>query len=128
MANISDKNIRGIIFSKYKGKCAYCGCSLNLSNFTVDHIEPKFRNYTDKELERYNRKRGKCKIENYNPCCKSCNSSKSTFTIEKWREEINKKYDRLLRDSSSFRLLNRFNLIKKQNEVIFYFEKHQANG
>lgn len=128
MAKISNKKVRELIFNKYNGHCAYCGCKLTNKNYTIDHIEPKFRQYSNSELKAFNRERGKCEVENYNPCCASCNSSKSTFTIEKWREEIGKKYDRLIRDSSGFRLLIRFNLIKKHNDVIFYFEKHKPNG
>lgn len=128
MAKIYNKDLRKKIFNKYNGHCAYCGCQLSINkNFTIDHIEPVFRKYSTSELDRYNIKRGTDSIDNYNPCCKSCNSSKSTFTLEKWREEIGKKYSRLLRYSSGFRLLVRFNLVKKHNDVIFYFEKHKPN-
>lgn len=116
MTKISDKKVRLLIYSKYKGHCAYCGCKLKPSIFTIDHIKPKRRG--DKTNN------GADSIDNYNPCCLSCNSSKATFSIEAWRKEIELKYDRLIRDSSQFRILNRFGLIKRQNEVIFYFEKH----
>jgi len=50
-------------------------------------------------------------------------SSKSVFSIEQWREEIEKKYDRLIRDSSTFRILIRFGIVKRsRKKVKFYFE------
>jgi uncharacterized protein (TIGR02646 family) len=115
-ANIT-QNTRQKVFKKYKGKCAYCGIKLDKNNFTVDHIEPKRRGEPVYM-------RGTDKIHNLNPCCGSCNSSKACFSIEKWRHEISLKYDRLLRDSSTFRILDRFKLISRRKEVIFHFEKH----
>jgi 5-methylcytosine-specific restriction endonuclease McrA len=123
MARIDNKKIREKIFNKYNGHCAYCGCELSIDKFTIDHIEPKFRGYTNDQLQKYNRNKGKCSVENFNPCCQSCNSSKSTFTLEKWRDEINKKFERCKRDNSNFRLLLRFGMIKYDPNFKFYFEK-----
>jgi len=51
--------------------------------------------------------------------------SKSTFSIEQWREQIELKVDRMRRDSSQFRQLERFGLVEvKTVGVKFYFEKH----
>lgn len=127
MKKTDNKNIRKVIFEKYNGHCAYCGIKLNKLNFTIDHIEPKFRKCLDKELLIYKRERGKDSIDNYNPSCKSCNSSKSTFTIEKWKQEILLKYNRSLNESSNLRLLERFGMIKYNPDLIFYFEKHPLN-
>jgi len=124
---INNKLIRQRILEKYNSKCAYCGCNLTIDTLSIDHIEPKFRHYSDKELLSLNRIRGICSPQNFNPSCKSCNSSKGTFTIEKWRIEIELKHKRLLRDSSSYRLLFRYGLITINNSVKFYFERIQ-NG
>lgn len=121
MKKTNDINIRKIVRNKYNNHCAYCGCILTDKNFTIDHIEPKRRN------DYLGRKGGPDSIENFNPCCLSCNSSKHTLSIEKWRKELENKFDRLLRDSATFRILYRFSLISKKNEVIFYFEKHEPN-
>jgi len=115
-----NKKIRELIRKKYNNHCAYCGCILTDNNYTIDHISPRRR-------DRLAALRGSDDVVNFNPCCKSCNSSKSVYSIEKWREEIELKYSRLIRDSSQFRLLVRFGLVKKHNEVIFYFEKHKPN-
>lgn len=119
-----NKDIRLIVYEKYDGHCAYCGCILDLNKFTIDHIEPKFRNYSDRELERYGRERGEDDVDNFNPSCKSCNSSKSTFTVEKWRKEINLKFERCKKYNYAFRLLFRFGMIKYNHDCVFYFEKH----
>lgn len=108
--------IRTAVFLKYNGKCAYCG--KNVSDcLTIDHIIPLKRKNPN-----YNR-RFLYGIENMNPCCPSCNSSKGTMTIEEWRNDINKKYVKLLESESSFNLLVRLGIIAKPKRWIFFFEK-----
>lgn len=121
---IDHPETRRAIYLKYDGKCAYCGTELTSSNFTIDHIEPLRRGYSNTELDRYKIHRGKNCAENYNPCCFSCNSSKSTYTLERWRDEISKKFDRLKRDVPGYNLLYRFGLITEHKDgVTFYFER-----
>lgn len=120
-----NKEDRIKVYNKYNGRCAYCGISLSYDSFHVDHIDPVFRRSSKNELEKMGRKKGLNKIENYNPSCISCNSSKSTFTIEGWRKQIEYKIEIIKRDSSTFRILHRFGLveIKEKSKVIFHFEK-----
>jgi endonuclease I len=126
MAKLDNKKLRVVIYNKYGGRCAYCGCDLNRASFAIDHITPIHRGMTNKDMEWYKLNRGTNDVNNLNPCCKSCNSSKSSFTLEKWRDEISKKYDRLMKYDPTFRLLNRFNLCKRVDKVIeFYFEKYE---
>lgn len=127
MKYINRPKIREFVFLKYDGHCAYCGKKLNQSRFAIDHIEPKFRTHSDAQLLQLNRVRGAENLDNFNPSCMSCNSSKSTYTIEKWRSEINKKHERLLKSEPSYNLLFRLGMIKKVHSCIFYFEKHKAN-
>ena len=123
MRKLENKKLRALVFNKYGGKCAYCGSDLNES-FAIDHIVPISRGYSNKELLRLGKERGTDTIDNYNPCCYSCNSSKSNLDLEVWRSELSKKYDRLLKHSSTFSLLNRFKLcIRANSEIKFYFEK-----
>ena len=123
------KEIRLKVFNKFNQHCAYCGCVLQYNKMQVDHIEPVFRKSTQEELSRYGRIKGANKIENYNPSCGSCNSSKSTFTVEEWRKQILKKLTVLNRDSSTYRILKRFNLVEEKEELVeFYFEKEVNNG
>lgn len=111
---------RKAVFKKYGGKCAYCGCELNENNYNVDHINPLFRGRKQSQLKV---QKGSSKIENLNPSCYSCNCSKSSYTIEQWREQLELKTKRLIRDSSQFRIALRFGLIKEvKNNVVFYYE------
>jgi 5-methylcytosine-specific restriction endonuclease McrA len=113
---------RKLVFKKYGGRCAYCGCKLDDTNFNVDHINPLYRGTPQNYLKV---EKGSSKIENLNPSCYSCNSSKSTYSIEQWRNELELKTKRLVKDSSQFRIALRFGLIKETNtNVIFYFEKY----
>jgi 5-methylcytosine-specific restriction endonuclease McrA len=116
------KEHRNIVFYKYNGKCAYCGTDLDTFNkFHVDHIKPIRRDLKGSDRDKYDL--GKSCLENYNPSCLSCNSSKSTLDLEKWRTQISKKYKSLLKSNSSFRLLDRFGIIEdKEKKVKFYFE------
>ena len=115
MSKIDNKKVRKEIYNKYDGRCAYCGCVLK-GVFTIDHIEPKRRG--SKGIY------GLDKIENYNPCCYSCNSSKSVYTIEKWRNKLIEDVNRLRRDSSKYRILERFGILAQvEFELKFYFEK-----
>jgi len=117
MAKRFSKKKRIEVFSKLDGFCAYCGCEIYYETFHIDHISPKNRHLDPS-------KRGSDSIDNLFPSCKSCNSSKSNFSIEAWRNELELKFDRLIRDSSQFRILHRFGVIKKCGNVIFHFEKH----
>lgn len=117
----SNKVVREMVFNKYDGRCAYCGTYLD-EKFTIDHIIPKRRN-----MDYSNLPSGKDEIDNYNPCCYSCNSSKNSFSLEKWREEIEQKYERLLNYDGTFRLLVRFEIVKRvKHSVKFYFENQDG--
>jgi 5-methylcytosine-specific restriction endonuclease McrA len=115
---------REVVYNKFKGKCAYCGNPLLYKNMDVDHIVPKHRGSTHSEIRAYGLEKGTNDIENLNPSCKSCNSSKSTFTVSNWKKQLELKHDRLLRDNASYRILNRFGAIKYNNNITFHFEIH----
>ena len=118
------KNKRQITYEKFNGKCAYCGCDILFKDMHLDHITPKYRGTTNQELEKYGISKGSEHLDNLNPSCASCNSSKSTFTVENWRKELELKHTRLLRDNSSYRILHRFGMIKVKSGITFYFETH----
>ena len=117
------KKNRELIFSKYGGKCAYCGCDLQ-KGWHVDHIEAIYRNWNEDQLTFYGIKKGEESIENYNPSCARCNVRKTTWTIEQFREQITLQVDRMKRDSSSFRLALDYESIKETKaDIKVYFEK-----
>jgi 5-methylcytosine-specific restriction endonuclease McrA len=122
---ICRKDVRDTIFKKYGGRCAYCGCVIDREKFTIDHIDPIFRGSTNDEVSKYQRNMGDNSIRNFNPCCSSCNSSKSTLRLEDWRKQIESKLMRINRDCSNYRILKRFGLIiETHNPVVFYFERY----
>jgi hypothetical protein len=120
---------RRIVYKKYNQKCAYCGIHLLYKQMQVDHITPKYRGSTQEEISSYGLFKGTNDIDNLNPSCGSCNSSKSTFTIEKWRKELVLKEMRLMRDNSTYRILKRFEVVKVvKNQILFHFEIKNNNG
>ena len=119
-----NKKTRDLVKSKYNNKCAYCGIELQ-KGWHIDHIEPKFRSWSDETLSSYNRQRGLDDIKNYNPACPRCNRWKGTWSIEEFRHEIFMQTERLKRDSASYRLLLDFKRIDEEyRPVEFYFETY----
>lgn len=114
----NNPKIRDSIFQKFNGHCAYCGCKISRNKFHIDHIKPLKRHANPGEIK------GPNTLENYNPSCISCNSSKNSYSLEIWRKELSLKIMRLNRDSSQYCLMKRFGLIYESDKpVIFYFEK-----
>jgi 5-methylcytosine-specific restriction endonuclease McrA len=122
------KEIRRIVFDKYGGKCAYCGCDL-VKGWHVDHIEPIVRDSKwNKEKGRFNQI-GTCSqpenenLENYNPSCASCNVQKNSFTIEQFRKNISQFVNSLNSYSTQYKFAKRYGLvIETKMDVMFYFE------
>lgn len=118
-----DRKIREIVYSKYQGHCAYCGCKIDYKDMQVDHIVPIFRNVDGEKP--YGRKRGTDGIENYNPSCRPCNKRKGVLSVDEFRTELEQCHERMLRDNPNYRQLIRYGQIKLINDgrVRFYFEK-----
>lgn len=113
---------REIVFNKYGGKCAYCGCELQ-KGWHIDHIEAHWHKMTLEKCESVGIKKGSDEIFNMNPSCPRCNRWKGTFTIKQFRIEISKQCERLQRDSSAYRMAKDYNLfLETSNKVVFYFE------
>ncbi|MFY0655052.1 MAG: HNH endonuclease [Cyclobacteriaceae bacterium] len=123
MAKYITKENRIKVYDKYSGRCSYCGCEIFMTSFHVDHIDPRRRG----DISNPNITNGKNHIDNYNPSCASCNCSKSTFSIEDWRIQIQKKIININRDSSNYRILKRYGLIEENIKPIkFYFENYKS--
>jgi hypothetical protein len=72
---------------------------------------------------------GSDEYENLYPSCQSCNISKSSMDLEKWRTQLSLKVERLERDESNFRIALRYGVIQKTDvDIIFYFEKIKDNA
>ena len=114
------KSKRKLVYDKYNGRCAYCGCELKLSEMQVDHIVPKFRN---NEMWHQN-EIGSDEISNLNPSCRMCNYYKGMGSIENFRENLKDTLMRNVRRPFDFRLAERYGMIEVTEwDGKFYFEK-----
>lgn len=110
-----NKKTRKLVYDKYNGHCAYCGCELELKDMQVDHIKPLCRGYVGNV--------GTDEFENYNPSCRACNFRKGMLSIEQFRNEIAHGLDVLKRDFT-YRFMMKYGLIEEHpKKVIFFFEK-----
>lgn len=125
--SVGKPKVRVFVFDKFGGRCAYCGLALNRARFCIDHIKPIYRGYSSKEKEQLEQKGrlGNNDVSNLILVALSVIPQKTHFTVEQWREEIRLKVDRINRDSSRYRILKMFSLVKETNKpVVFYFETH----
>ena len=82
----------------YDYRCAYCGCTLDDYNGTIDHVKPKAKGGSN---YRYN----------LMPACPKCNSSKRDLSVDEFREDILNRINSV------------FNGFKRTQKIVFYFEK-----
>ena len=59
------------------GTCHYCGRSAQLRELTMDHVVPIVRG-------------GRSTRSNVVPCCKECNTNKSTLVPVEWQEYLDR--------------------------------------
>ena len=117
---------RRYVYHKYDGHCAYCGETLLFTKMTVDHFIPIRRKNNYIMLDRDNIPYGTNDPDNLMPCCGSCNSSKSVYSIDTWRDSIQRKINQLNNYSSTYRIAKRFGLLKEIDmQVKFYYENYE---
>ena len=113
-----NKKDRELIFNKYGGKCAYCGCNLQ-KGWHIDHIEPIVRNWLNGTFEKPENEN----LENYNPSCPSCNIQKNSYTLEQFRQNIKQFVSYLNKYSTQYKFAKKYGLVSENEiEVKFYFE------
>ncbi len=122
------KTDRELIFNKYDGKCAYCGCELT-KGWHADHIEPIVRDFIyNKNKQRFEtngiyRNPENDNLQNYNPSCPSCNIQKNSYTLEQFRENIKQFVNSLNQYSTQYKFAKKYGLISETDiEVKFHFE------
>jgi 5-methylcytosine-specific restriction endonuclease McrA len=122
------KTDRELIFNKYDGKCAYCGCELT-KGWHADHIEPIIRDFiynkNKKQFETNGifRKPENENLQNYNPSCPSCNIQKNSYTLEQFRENIKQFVKSLNQYSTQYKFAKKYGLVAENDiEVKFHFE------
>lgn len=103
------------VYCKFGGRCAYCGCELTIRNMQADHVVPLHLGGADD-------------ISNLYPACRACNHYKSTFTIEKFREMIQRAPAVLMKGNATYKNIARFGLIQhpENPKVQFYFERSKT--
>lgn len=125
-----NKKDRQIVFDKYAGRCAYCGCELT-KGWHVDEIEPVRRNKVwngvksrweiNKENPYSHPER--MTIDNQNPACASCNINKHSMSLEEFRAAIKGFMKHLNEINTQYKIAKRYGLvIEDDKSVIFYFE------
>lgn len=111
------KKTRQIVFDKYVGKCAYCGCELTLKTMQVDHIQSK------RHHEYFDIKEDVDRIDNLTPACRQCNFYKSDGTLEQFRTNLMTIEERLNK-VFIFRLALKFGIVElKKFSGKFYYEE-----
>lgn len=112
------KQLRQRIHDKYNGKCAYCGCDIEIKDMQIDHIFPKRRVvYTDFEISKLDEE------DNLNPACRECNYYKSDFLIEEFRKQMHTLHERVMKPFIA-RLSVKYEIFEyKEWDGKFYFEK-----
>lgn len=98
------------VYNMYGGRCAYCGRPIRYEDMQVDHMVPLYNGGADNE-------------GNYVPACRMCNHYKSTYTVEKLREQLGMLQERLRKDYI-YRLALQYGLVREaENKITFFFEK-----
>lgn len=129
MAGKLTKKQRAELFLRFKGCCAYCGCSLEGKRWHADHVDPVIRQsryvkgkgfvQTGKLYRPQNDHKG-----NFMPACAPCNISKADLDLESWRQVLHDMV-RVLKDNyPTFRHALRFGLVKETGDsIVFHFER-----
>lgn len=114
------KQQRKQVYYKYNGHCAYCGCELEYKDMQVDHLIPlchSDKQDTDDKL---------WDIENLMPACRLCNHYKRSYTLEHFREAVEKIPFKLNRDSYIYRIGIKYgNVVSNEQKIVFFFEKEK---
>ena len=93
------------VFSRFGGRCAYCGEALDFDNFHVDYIVPRIKGGKDKN--------------NVFPSCVDCNLFKSSDDLEVFRERV----ENIATLTIHTRMMNKYQGVEKRR-VVFFFERY----
>lgn len=120
------KKDRLIVYEKFKGHCAYCGCALEYKDMQVDHIKSV---YANTDYEQLMTEKEMYSLDNYMPACRQCNFYKSTFDLETFRNRLIEVMMKNLQKEFIYKLALKYGLIAENiKPVQFYFEKLDNNN
>lgn len=116
--------IRRLVYDKYNGHCAYCGCKIEPSDMQIDHAKSVF--LTTHENDGVVTQDDS--IENLMPACRQCNFYKNETDIEGFRTRIHTWLEDTCRQSFQVRLAMKYNILEYHPwDGKFYFEKTNNN-
>lgn len=125
--------MRQLVYGKYGGHCAYCGCELEYKDMQVDHADitiwmTMYGN--DKERAQQAVKDNSINgIENLMPACRQCNYYKGVDDIEKFRYKVKELLENTCINTFQARLAMKYRIIKHTPwDGKFYFEKIKEGG
>lgn len=120
---------RGKVWDKSGGKCWYCGCDLNPSDWHIDHMKPKKKMYPPVDWRipyAPDPNRGTDALSNLFPSCPDCNIQKSDMSLDDFRSHIENQVQHLLSKSQAFRLAVQYGVVAEtMQEVSFWFERYK---
>lgn len=129
---------RGVLFAMFHGHCAYCGEMLPEKGWHADHVEAIERKGHYVRVDEPHRTHkfvqdGTCRkpenqrVDNFMPSCRACNIDKTCYSLEDWRQVIERRVEVLRKNYSAYRHAERFGLVAQiETKVIFYFERLAA--
>ncbi|MDD5064985.1 MAG: HNH endonuclease signature motif containing protein [Phycisphaerae bacterium] len=105
------------VYSKYGGRCAYCGREIEFKDMQVDHIVPK------KAHPLYTRGVEMEGTDNLNPACRRCNHYKRAHNLDFFRhmlETLNKRISGIY----ICKVAEDYGIIRVEEwDGLFYFER-----
>lgn len=116
--------VRRMVYEKYGGHCAYCGCELTMHDMQVDHLKSVYESqdwawgHDAMSTEELN------SIDNLMPACRACNFYKGTMTLENFRETLVGTLLPNIRKTFQFRLAEKYGMVSAHEKPVeFYFER-----
>jgi hypothetical protein len=83
-------------------------------------VPPFLKHLTEKDVNH---------IDNLFPSCKTCNSWKTVFDLETFRDELEKQIKRLNSYSANYRMAKRYGLVEEtEKPIVFYFETMDSDN
>lgn len=123
-----NKRQREALRQRFGGRCAYCGDVLTAMH--CDHLEPVIRYRV--EGDPWGRtpattqmvKPERNVVTNMMPACKGCNLHKGGYSLEGWRDILQRAPEIVGKQTSTFRAALRLGVISvSAHPVTFYFER-----
>ena len=110
-----NKQTRQAVYSKYDGRCAYCGREIAYKDMQVDHFVAK-RGWGEN---------GSDDVSNLMPSCRMCNHYKRAHSLETFRQYI-ADIPRKLTENYIYKVGVVYgNVVENPKPIVFYFEQKE---